>query len=66
MKNKFRNAEMSDKSKNWNVVNRKTMIKVKTTGQILPFEKRHGFAQSISSALERLPYPQARITRRHL
>ena len=30
--------------------NRKTMIKVKTTGQMLPFEKRHGFAQSISSA----------------
>jgi hypothetical protein len=30
--------------------NRKTMIKVKTTGQILPFKKRHGFAQSISSA----------------
>jgi hypothetical protein len=26
------------------------MIKVKTTGQILPFKKRHGFAQSISSA----------------
>jgi hypothetical protein len=26
------------------------MIKIKTAGQILPFEKRHGFAQSISSA----------------
>jgi hypothetical protein len=31
--------------------NRKTLIKVKAAGQILPFEKRHGFAQSISSAL---------------
>jgi len=28
--------------------NRKTMKKVKTIGQILSFEKRHGFAQSIS------------------
>ena len=26
------------------------MIKVKTIGQMLPFKKRHGFAQSISSA----------------
>jgi hypothetical protein len=30
--------------------NRKTMIKIKTIGQMLPFEKRHGSAQSISSA----------------
>jgi hypothetical protein len=30
--------------------NRKTMIKVKTFGQMLLFEKRHGFAQFISSA----------------
>jgi hypothetical protein len=27
------------------------MTKVKTIGQILPFKKRHGFAQSISSDL---------------
>jgi hypothetical protein len=27
------------------------MIKIKTIGQKLPFKKRHGFAQSLSSAL---------------
>ena len=30
--------------------NRKTMLKLKTTDQILSFKKRHGFAQSSSSA----------------
>jgi hypothetical protein len=31
--------------------NRKTMIKIKTVGQKLPFKKWHGFAQSLSSDL---------------
>jgi hypothetical protein len=30
------------------------MIKVKTIGQMLPFKKRHGFAQSIAALLDKI------------